>query len=370
MRATSFKKFYDEVNKNASSSQNEIFMKPDPNKVTGMKDANYDKLNEEGYAPEGTIVLNGDVIIGKVSPIQPNNTNSKIYKDSGTIFKSNIPGTIDRVFSGLLNNDGYPILKGRIRVERIPKIGDKFSSRHGQKGTIGNLKHSADMPFTESGIVPDIIINPNAIPKRMTVGQLIETLLGKICTLQGQLGDGTPYGHIDVNDINKELIARGYQPWGNEILYNGMTGEQIEVMIFIGPMYYQRLKHMVDDKIHSRARGPTQLLTRQPTEGRARDGGLRLGEMERDALIAHGAAQFLKERLVDCSDRYEAYVCDICGTMASKMKNRNAYICTACDNNTKITKTIIPYAFKLLIQELMSMNIMPRINTDNSLNKI
>tara|TARA_R110002050_G_scaffold138087_2_gene261807 strand:- start:53 stop:802 length:750 start_codon:yes stop_codon:yes gene_type:complete len=243
--------------------------------------------------------------------------------------------------------------------------GDKFSSRHGQKGTVGITYRQEDMPFTCEGITPDIIINPHAIPSRMTIGQLIECLLGKVSALTGNEGDATPFNSEPniVISISKVLHDLGYQKDGNENLYNGHTGMPMPAKIFIGPTYYQRLKHMVDDKIHSRSRGPVQVLTRQPTEGRARDGGLRFGEMERDCIIAHGAATFLKDRLFDQSDADRIHVCDLCGLIAIANLKKRTYSCRSCSNTTQISQVHIPYACKLLFQELMSMCIAPRLFT-------
>jgi DNA-directed RNA polymerase II subunit RPB2 len=265
-RAQALKKYFEAIKKNPASSQTGIFIKPDRNKVDNLKDANYDKLTEEGYCKPETVIKDGDVIIGMVNPRPTTREDEKPYKDNSTIYKSVVPGAIDKVITGL-NSDGYPIIKIRVRSERIPQVGDKFSSRAGQKGTIGFKPHRADMFFTQSGLTPDIIINPNCIPKRMTIGQLIETLLAKVCAIKGVYGDGTPFSGVDLNAINQELVDAGYEEWGNETCYNGMTGQKMKVKIFIGPVYYQRLKQMVSDKVHSRARGTTQLLTRQPPEG-------------------------------------------------------------------------------------------------------
>lgn len=680
-RAQALKKYFQLITKNPASSQVGVFMKPDRNKVDNLKDANYDKLTEEGYVKVETVIKDGDVIIGMVNPKPTTREDEKPYKDSSTIYKSLLPGVVDKVITEV-NSDGYPIIKIRVRSERIPMEGDKFScydeqteiltnigwiyfrdlkkyhkvailingtelsyeypkeilryhyngkmyqikndlidlcvtpnhmmwvsshqsgkyrleradqinnkkryyqknallyngssenffvlpdygtlrekraeiipwlklfglwliagsvdkisnivliygsnienfllsvchslginiwnesgtniwkiddaqivkffldldvekfpswiwelntekircllegifvggnievidnianyttqsrkmadniqrlclhagwvadvtvdkesfhlkiiteciepianydrnedkwidycgeiycctvssgvicirrngisifsgnSRHGQKGTIGARLHRADMLFSKSGLIPDIIINPNCIPKRMTIGQLIECLLGKVCAIKGVYGDGTPFTKVDLEKINEELVAAGYEEWGNETMYNGMTGRKLETKIFIGPTYYQRLKQMVGDKAHSRARGPTQLLTRQAPEGRSRDGGLRLGEMERDALCAHGMAQFLKEKMVDNADMYTAYVCDICGLFAHRVPEKKYYICRTCKNTTRISKIIIPYAFKLFMQELRSINILGRIRTTRSI---
>jgi intein/homing endonuclease len=262
----------------------EIRCKPDPSKTKGMKFGNYDKVNNKGLVPENTFIENRDIIIAKVVPIKENrNDHTKLikYEDHSKIHRTTEESYIDKNFIDR-NGDGYCIAKVRIRTSRKPVIGDKLSSRHGQKGTVGNIIPESDMPFTANGMRPDIIINPHAIPSRMTIGQLKETLLGKVLVQLGLFGDGTSFGELAVDDIRKELMKLGHECHGNELLYNGMTGEQIESDIFIGPAFYQRLKHMVNDKQHSRSIGPMVNLTRQPAEGRSRDGGLRFGEMERD----------------------------------------------------------------------------------------
>ena len=248
------------------------------------------------------------------------------------------------------------------------------SSRHGQKGTVGNIIPEMDMPFTKDGLRPDVIINPHAIPSRMTIAQLKETLLGKVLLELGMFGDGTSFGNLDVKTIAKELQRIGYESYGNEVMYNGLTGEQMETSIFIGPVFYQRLKHMVNDKQHSRSIGPMVNLTRQPAEGRSRDGGFRIGEMERDVMIAHGASRFCRERLYDASDKYSIYVCKKCGLTVSyndgdskKMytyADFSIHLCKTCGNKTDFAKIEVPYAFKLLSQELQTINVVPRIITE------
>ena len=250
-------------------------------------------------------------------------------------------------------------------------------SRAGQKGTLGIALPNVDMPHTKYGLRPDIIMNPCAVPSRMTIGQLVECLFGKVGALEGRNVDSTAFEPYDIEGMKKYLEKLGYQKDGEEYLYNGMTGRKMQTMIFIGPTYYQRLKHMTADKIHARARGPATTLTRQAPDGRAREGGLRLGTMERDAVIAHGMALFLKERLMDVSDAYSTYVCGICGLFARRKDNKNnkripskndVYYCPSCDNNHHdIHKIMIPYAFKLMVQELMAMTIAPRIRVQKEL---
>ena len=266
----------------------EIRCRPDSTKTKGMKFGNYSKLNSKGVIPENSVIENRDIIMGKVMPIKENrNDHTKVikYEDASKMHRTTEDCYVDKNYTER-NGDGYVICKVRIRTFRKPVIGDKLSSRHGQKGTIGNIIPEMDMPFTKSGQRPDIIINPHAIPSRMTIAQLKETLLGKILLELGLFGDGTSFGELDVYTIRNELLKLGYENNGNEVLYNGLSGEQIESDIFIGPAFYQRLKHMVNDKQHSRSIGPMVNLTRQPAEGRSRDGGLRFGEMEKDCLHA------------------------------------------------------------------------------------
>lgn len=618
-RSTSLKKHITSIQKNQSTAQDDIFMKPDPSKVTGIRHGSYDKLNDKGYIPEETKIVNGDIIIGKVSPIQPSGNSNKIYKDNSEIYKSHTPGVIDKVYTGIHNTDGYEMMKCRTRSERTPCIGDKFccyddateiltsngwikfsdltmehqvatmfgdtfkytlpeeimtydyngkmyvienghinysvtpnhrlyvkydtenyvielaenvanyenvhykknissyanttiyayydkwilnygnkirqemknigkehngrldncvwnlsqqycqklldiifddarcikmhnveladdiqrlclhagwsanvyftnsmtkvyiikdkannnpstsgiwkeyngkiycctvqgegiiyvrrngipmwngNSRHGQKGTMGLNMKASDIMFSGNGLSPDIILNPNAIPSRMTVGQLVECLMGKVAALEGHDADGTPFNEIDIEQIKDRLEKLGFHRDGIEHMYNGMTGQKLKIQIFIGPTYYHRLKHLVEDKIHSRARGPRTVLTRQAPEGRSREGGLRLGEMERDAYLGHGLSCFLKEKLLDTADAYTTHICNICGLFAQRLyrkdskryvTNTDIFHCPACKNSTQISKIMIPYAFKLLLQELMSLNIAPRIRVEQDI---
>jgi DNA-directed RNA polymerase II subunit RPB2 len=280
----------------------------------------------------------------------------------------------------------------RIREERIPAIGDKMASRAGQKGTLGLIIPESDMPFTADGIRPDLIINPHAIPSRMTIGQLIECLFGKACSHYGGFGDCTAFQTKGSNAklYGKMLTRAGFHSSGNQLLYNGMTGEQLESNIYIGPTYYMRLKHMVKDKINYRARGPITALTRQTVQGRANDGGLRVGEMERDAIISHGASHFLHESFLVRGDEYYMAVCNKTGLIAVYNKNKNIFLSPTIDGPIKFHTTLdgkmnmemiskygrsfsilrIPYSLKLLIQELQGMNIQMRIITEDNIDQL
>jgi DNA-directed RNA polymerase II subunit RPB2 len=344
----------------------EVRCKPDRLKTKGMKFGNYDKLTNQGVIPENTLVENKDIILGKVIPIKENrNDHTKIikYSDQSRAYRTHEECYIDKNYIHR-NGDGYTFAKTRIRAYRKPVIGDKFSSRHGQKGTIGNILSGDDMPFMANGMRPDIIINPHAIPSRMTIGQLKETLLGKVLLELGLYGDGTSFGDFPIKDICKLLTKNNFEKHGNEILMNGMTGEQLETSVFIGPVFYQRLKHMVKDKQHSRGHGPMVNLTRQPAEGRAREGGLRFGEMERDCMVSHGCSRFTKGRIYDASDKFIVFSCNKCGMMVIFNDKKGIHHCPTCDNRTSFSKIHLPYACKLLFQELITMNIAPRLITE------
>ena len=349
-----------------SKLKNEQFEVPDRRQVSKYRMGNYGKLDCEGLIPPGTKVRGDDIIIGKTGLIQYDEDDEKVEiikrkTDLSEAIRPSEEGTIESVML-TTNRSGYTIAKVKCRSVRIPQIGDKFASRHGQKGTIGMTYRQEDMPFSMEGITPDIIVNPHAIPSRMTIGHLIECLNSKVAALRGLEGDSTPFTSVTVDRIANHLHQLGYQKHGNETIFNGFTGRKVDMLIFFGPTYYQRLKHMVDDKIFSRARGPVQILTRQPTEGRARSGGLRFGEMERDCMISHGAALFLKERLMDVSDKYRVHVCQTCGLFAVADIDSQTFRCNLCkEDSAGIVQATIPYACKLLFQELMAMHITPRI---------
>ena len=341
----------------------EMRCKPDKTKTKNIKFANYDKLNNQGVVPENSLIEDRDIIIGKVIPIKENKndfTKTMKYSDGSISYRTHEESYIDKNYVES-NGDGYNFCKVRIRNFRKPVIGDKFSSRHGQKGTIGNIIPEEDMPFTANGLKPDIIINPHAIPSRMTIAQLKETLLGKVLLELGLFGDGTSFGDFEISTIIDKLNELGYESKGNELMYNALTGEQLTMNIFIGPAFYQRLKHMVNDKQHSRSIGPMVNLTRQPAEGRSRDGGLRFGEMERDCMISHGASRFTKGRIYDASDAFSVFICNKCGMIASFNNKEHIHYCNTCSNRNDFKYVELPYACKLMFQELITMNVAPRI---------
>ncbi|KAL8290166.1 hypothetical protein RQP46_003105 [Phenoliferia psychrophenolica] len=360
---------YMDQEKKSGSLQMEEFEKPTREAVLGLKRGTYEKLESDGLVGLGERVAGEDIIIGKTAPLPPDNeelgrrTKNHTKRDVSTPLKSTENGIVDQVLV-TTNSEGLKFVKIRVRSTRIPQIGDKFASRHGQKGTIGITYRQDDMPFTTEGTVPDIIINPHAIPSRMTIGHLVECLLSKVSTISGNEGDATPFSEVTVEAISTLLKDYGYHSRGLEIMFNGHTGRKLQAQVYLGPTYYQRLKHMVDDKIHSRARGPVQILTRQPVEGRSRDGGLRFGEMERDCMISHGVAAFLKERMFDVSDGYRIHVCQICGMTAIANLKKQTFECRSCRNKTDIAQVLLPYAAKLLFQELQAMGIASRFGFD------
>jgi DNA-directed RNA polymerase II subunit RPB2 len=306
---------------------------------------NFDKLDEGGFAIEGQYVTADDAIIGKCS----HREGQGVTGVSAKTLKFGTSGKVDKVVV-YKNRDNLRSCKVRIRKQKIPEIGDKFSSRPGQKGVCGLLLKQSEMPFSENGMVPDIIVNPHAIPSRMTINQLLEVVLGKSAALGGFLGDATPFQNNDIRDYAKLMQKYGYDEWGDEVLYSGITGEQLKTKVFFGPTYYQRIKLIVSDKMHSRGTGPLQSLTRQPAAGRSNNGGLRIGEMERDSILAHGATSFLNESMMERSDKY-----------AMKVDETNGLISKTEGYQGNDVKVEVPYAAKLMIQELQTMSIAPRL---------
>ena len=397
-RSIFYRTYKDEEKKNQASGEEERFCKPDPALTRHLKLANYEKLGADGIVPENTYVDNDDVLIGKVVPIRlravegamsagvshsslaamsaaqaaaaVEAAGGKRFRDSSKMLRNNETGFVDKIYRGR-NGEGFSFIKIRVRSERTPTIGDKFCSRHGQKGTVGMILEPEDMPQTASGIIPDIIINPHCIPSRMTIAHLMETLMGRIGAETGTVGDGSPFTDVSVDGLSRTLRdGMGLEPYSNEVLYCGTTGKQMSTSIFMGPIFYQRLKHMVDDKIHSRSSGPLVMLTRQPAEGRARDGGLRFGEMERDCIVAHGATEFLKEIMMEKSDNFQCHVCKSCGLIGLVNPKAGIFKCVSCPNTTEFSQVRVPYAYKLFLQELESMSICSRILPESRLRAI
>ena len=372
-----------------NGSNNAVFSDMKNNKITKLKPGhNYSKLNQYGLIDENQTVDENTILIGMINNdlVTPDK-----YNDVSIGPKKGQVGVVDKSYM-TDGGEGFRIAKVKIRSERSPNIGDKFASRHGQKGTVGLIIPERDMPFTSAGIKPDIIINPHAIPSRMTIGQLIETIVAKSCVSLGYSGDGTAFVNKSnmVDSFGKILTKCGFHSSGNEILYNGQTGEQIESAVFIGPTYYMRLKHMVKDKINYRARGPMTMLTRQPVQGRANDGGLRIGEMERDGLVAHGINAFIRESMLVRGDDYYIAICNKSGTIAIYNESCNMFLSPFMDGPIKFNgltvddlklesmstfgKTFsiirIPYAFKLFMHELTTMNVQMRIITEDNVDQL
>jgi DNA-directed RNA polymerase II subunit RPB2 len=380
---------YEESSEGTNSTSNTIIKNIKNEKGLTIKPGyDYNYLNEYGLIKENIPMDDKKVLISRInySDLSPD-----IKKDSSVYPKKGQLGFVDKSYI-TQDKQGKRIAKIRIREQRIPSIGDKFCSRCGQKGTIGTIIPEQDMPFTKDGIKPDLIINPHAIPSRMTIGQLIECLMTKLGIYIGTHMDSTPFTteKDKINKIGLLLTQNGMHSSGNEYLYNGMTGEMIEHSIFIGPTYYMRLKHMVKDKINYRANGPRTLLTRQTNHGRANDGGLRIGEMERDGVISHGCSYFLKDSMMTRGDKFQMVVCNQTGTIAIYDKKRDQYYSPLVDgavefdiegkeivDTRKISKfgknfslVEIPYCFKLLMQELSAMNIQMRLITNENVSML
>ncbi len=338
---------------------------PDPS-VSGYRgEEAYSKLDDDGIVLPESEVVERDVLVGKTSPprfleeISIFGNVEEKKRESSLAVKGGEWGKVDSVLI-TENAQGNKLVKVRLRAVKIPEIGDKFASRHGQKGVIGLIIPQHDMPFTESGIVPDIIVNPHAIPSRMTAGHILEMLGGKVASLDGKFIDATSFRKNPAKSFREALKQHGFEEYGREVLYDPETGKKMAVDIFVGVIYYQRLHHLVSNKMHARSRGPVQLLTHQPTEGRSREGGLRFGEMERDCLIGYGASMLVKERLMDESDKATLLVCSKCGSTALHDFTKGKNICPVCGSDD-VSEVETTYAFKLLLDEIKSMGVFPRL---------
>ena len=353
--------------------------------VKGIKHANYSLLDNNGFIKEGSYVSKGQKVIA-VGMINIRETfkevkkgvftelaKETIYTDVSMTTDNSVYGIVNKVFySSKTTGNNSAVAKVRFLKIRKPEFGDKHASRHGQKGVVGMIIPEENMPFTKDGVKPDIIINPHAIPSRMTIGHLVECVFAKLCCLKGTLGDGSVFVPFDENKIYSELKDRGFDSHGNEMLYNGMTGRQLECEIFIGPTFYFRLKHMVADKLNVRGHDrdknelPKVMLTRQPTAGRRKGGGLRIGEMERDSVLSHGTSLFMKESMMERSDKYKWAICKRCGILSiyNPSKKNRIIKCKLC-NKDDISLIETPYSFKLLVQELECMGIEMRLNTQS-----
>ena len=365
---TFFYRIYDAEAKQYPGGMRDHFEIPNADdNIRGYKgEKSYRLLEEDGIVATESSVTGGDILIGKTSPprfmeeYKEFESSGPYRRDTSIGVRPSETGVVDTVVM-TQSHEGGKMYKVRVRDMRVPEIGDKFASRHGQKGVLGILAKDEDLPYTEQGITPDVLINPHAFPSRMTVGMLMESVTGKAAAVRGKQFDGSAFVGEKMDVVKNILDKSGFKYSGKEKMYDGRTGKSFLVDVFIGVVYYQKLHHMVADKIHARARGQVQMLTKQPTEGRARGGGLRFGEMERDCLIAYGASMLLKDRLLDESDKTEILVCEKCGLTGFHDARKRKFVCAQCGDNAPISSVSVAYAFKLLLQEILSLNIAPRL---------
>ena len=365
---TFFYRIYEAESKQYPGGMRDNFEIPNADdNLRGYKgEKSYRLLEDDGIVATESRVSGGDILIGKTSPprfmeeYRDQESRGPYRRDTSIGVRPSESGVVDTTVL-TQSTEGGKMFKVRIRDMRQPEIGDKFASRHGQKGVVGLLAKAEDLPYTADGISPDVLINPHAFPSRMTVGMMMESITGKAAAIRGKKVDASAFVGEKMEDVKDVMEDAGFKYSGKEIMYDGRTGKQFPVEVFLGVVYYQKLHHMVADKIHARARGQVQMLTKQPTEGRARGGGLRFGEMERDCLIAYGASMILKDRLLDESDKSDIFVCERCGVVAYHDVKQRRYWCRICGDKGKVSSVSVAYAFKLLLQEMSSLNIAPRL---------